>query len=499
MSAAERRPKNLLLILTDQFRFDAMGCASNPVVQTPNLDRLAAEGVRFTEAYTEVPVCVPARAGLVSGQYPYRLGTYDNNGVSLEDQPTLPRLLRAQGHATMAIGKMHFFPRRSHLGFDRMELSEGLVGHPWDDDYALFMQDQGYPVRREMHGPGHPNVDGSSIHSTYYKPGTLPYPEEVSATAWVADRTRQFVQANRDRPFFCFSSFIKPHPPLLPPEPYDRLYDPSLVDLPPDWNDIRRSDPLLIAQSHFKGVIAPGEDDVRLMRSHYYGLVSHVDYQIGRIIDMLEETGLRQDTVVLFTSDHGELLGDHGHWGKRSFYEGSAKVPLLVSWPGHFAEGHTCNRLVGLTDILPTLVELVGGEIPDIVSGRSLIPLLNDPDAPWDGELFGVYGGFRGVVQVDDPRISASFMMRWGGWKYIYHVNGGHEQLFDLRDDPHELNNVAESRSHLCDAARFRLARHLFRENLGDYVNGDELLKLPYEAEFREVVIPPRGEKDVPV
>lgn len=497
MSAAEKRPKNLLLILTDQFRFDAMGCAGNPVVQTPNLDRLAAEGVRFTEAYTEVPVCVAARAGLMSGQYPYRLGTYDNNGVSLEDQPTIPRLLRSQGVATMAVGKMHFFPRRGHLGFDRMELSEGLVGHPWDDDYALFMQAQGYPVRREMHGPGHPNVDGSSVFSTYYKPGTLPYPEEVSATAWVADRTRDFVKANRDRPFFCFSSFIKPHPPLLPPEPYDRMYDPSSVDLPPAWNDIRCSDPLLVAQSRFKGVIDPSEDDVRSMRSHYYGLVSHVDYQIGRIIDMLDETGLRQDTFILFSSDHGELLGDHGHWGKRSFYEGSAKIPFVVSWPGHFAEGQTCDKLVGLTDILPTMVELAGGRPPEVVTGRSLIPLLEDPDAPWDEEFFGVYGGFRGIVQIDDPGISTSFMARWDRWKYIYHVNGGREQLFNLEEDPQEVNNVASARPHLCNAARSRLVRHLVDQNLGDFVSDRELLKLPYQDEFREVIIPPREGKGV--
>ena len=482
---------NILFIMTDQFRFDAMGCAGNPIVQTPNLDRLAADGLRFTEAYTEVPVCVPARAGLITGQYPYRLGTFDNNPVSVESHPTLPRLLRSLGFVTMGVGKMHFFPRRAHLGFDHLELSEGLVGHLWDDDYARFMQGKGYVVRREMHGPGHPHVDGSSIHSTYYTPGTLPYPDDVSATAWVADRTRDFIQANRDRPFFCFSSFIKPHPPLRPAEPYDRLYDPAVVDLPTARSATSGLDPLLEAQSRFKGVINPTESDVRAMRSHYYGLVTQVDHHIGRIMDALDESNLRNDTVVVFTSDHGELLGDHGHWGKRSFYEGSAKIPLLVSWPGVVPPGVRCNRLVGLTDLLPTLVELAGGQVPESVSGRSLTPLLSDVDAPWDNTRFGVYGGFRGVVEMDDPRISMSFMMRWNEWKYIYQVNGGTQQLFDLANDPHEVVNVASQRPHLCATARHHLAGHLATENLGDYVVGGELLALPYQAEFQEVVIPP--------
>ena len=482
---------NFLVILTDQFRFDAMGCSGNPVVQTPNLDRLAADGIRFTEAYTEVPVCVPARAGLMTGQYPYRLGTFDNHPVSVENQPTLPRLLRSLGFATMGVGKMHFFPRRAHLGFDRMELSEGLVGHVWDDDYACFMQAKGYAVRREMHGPGHPHVDGSSIHSTYYKPGTLPYPDAVSATAWVADRTCDFIEANRDRPFFCFSSFIKPHPPLLPAEPYDRLYDPATVDMPATGNGSTGRDPLLVAQSRFKGVIDPQEADVRAMRSHYYGLVTQVDHHIGRILNALDANGLREDTVVVFTSDHGELLGDHGYWGKRSFYEGSVKIPLLFRGPGVAPRGGTCNRVVGLTDILPTLVDLAGGDVPEAVSGRSLTPLLGDPEAPWHNSRFGVYGGFRGVVEIDDPRISASFMMRWDNWKYVYHVNGGTQELFDLAGDPHEVVNAARQRPHLCATARHLLAQHLATEALSDYVIDGELLSLPYQAEFQEVVIPP--------
>lgn len=396
MAAAQHQPLNVLLLLADQFRYDALGCAWNPVVRTPSLDRLAEDGVRFTQAYTEVPVRIAARAGLMTGQYPHRLGTMDNNGVLLDDQPTLPRLLRDRGAATIAVGKMHFFPCRNHLGFDRMLLSEGLVGHPWDDDYASFMASKGYPVLREMHGPGHPAVDGSSVYSTYYKPGTLPYPEEVSATAWVADRTNEFIGANQDRPFFCFSSFIKPHPPLLPPKPYDELYDPDTVDMPPGWDTIDPFDPLLAAQSRFKGVIDPTESDVRRMRSHYYGLVGHVDHHIGSILDMLDRTGLREQTVVVFSADHGELLGDHGLWGKRTFHEGAAKVPLRVSCPGRFAGGRTCDDVAGLTDILPTLVELAGGTIPPVVSGRSFVPLLEDTGTPWERTLFGAYGGFRG-------------------------------------------------------------------------------------------------------
>lgn len=488
MAETGPRSLNILLLLADQFRHDTLGCAGHPVVRTPNLDRLAQEGVRFTQAYTETPVCVAARSALITGQYGHRLGNIDNDAVSVEDRPTLPRLLRGLGRATMAVGKMHFFPRRAHLGFDRMLLGEGLVGHPWDDDYALFMGQHGYPILREMHGPGHPYVDGSG---TYYRPGTLPYPEEVSATAWAGDRTIEFIEANRDRPFFCFTSFIKPHPPFLPPAPYDRLYDPGAVDLPPGDGTPDAFDPLLAAQSRFKGIVAPTEDEVRHVRSHYYGLVSQIDHHVGRILDALERTGLRERTVVLFSADHGELLGDHGHWGKRSFYEGSAKVPFLISCPGQFPPGRTVDKLVGLTDILPTLVELAGGTAPPEVSGRSIVPLLEDPDAPWREVLFGEYGGFKGIAQLEDRRISTRFMVRWERWKYIYFVNGGREQLFDLQEDPAECCNLVDSRPQLCAVAKRELTRHLTREGFNTYASGDALLELPYRDAFEAIYLEP--------
>lgn len=495
MTTAPAEPLNFLLILADQFRFDALGCAGNSVVQTPNLDRLAEDGVRFTEAYTDVPVCVAARAALMTGQHPHRLGTIDNNAASLEGQPTLAGLLRDQGRATMAIGKMHFFPRRNHLGFDRMMLAEGLVGHPWDDDYALFMRSKGYPVLREMHGPGHPAVDGSSMYSAYYTPGTLPYPEEVSATAWVTDRTVEFIQANHDRPFFCFSSFIKPHPPFLPPAPYDTMYDPADIELPIGWDDPDRFDPLLDAQTRFKLAARPTEAEARRIWSHYYGLISHIDHHVGRMLDELEQQGLRERTLVVFSSDHGELLGDHGHWGKRSFYEGAAKIPFIMNCPARIPAGQTIDTPISLADILPTFVELAGGSVPDVVSGQSLMPLLANPEAEWRTILFGEYGGYQGIVQMDDRRISTRFMVRWDHWKYIYYVNGGREQLFNLERDPQEHYNLASEHPEVCQQAKHQLTEHIRREQFDRYLENDQLLHLPFQEHFDEVVLEPRPDQ----
>lgn len=266
----------------------------------------------------------------------------------------------------------------------------------------------------------------------------------------------------RNRSFFRFSSFIKPHPPLLllPPKPYDELYGPATVDLPSGWDKVDPFGPLWDAQSRSKGIINPAESDVRRFRSHYYGLVSH--------------------TVVVFSADHGELLDDHGHWDKRSFDEGAAKVPPPPSCPPRLPAGRICDKLVGLTDILPNSTKVGKGTTPPVVSGRSLVPLLEDDGAPWDRALFGTYGGFRGIVQMDDWRISASFMVRWQEWKYVYDVNVGRGQPFDLQEEPRELHNVAQDQTS-----------HLVSGNFEACVDSNALLELLFQAEFQEVVVQP--------
>jgi arylsulfatase len=488
----DNQPLNVLLILTDQLRHDALGCAGNPVVETPNLDRLAEQGIRFTNAYTDVPVCMAARAALMTGQQGHRINALDNNVGSMEDRPTVAGTLRDGGYSTFAVGKMHTRPLRSSLGFDRVMLSEGQVAHLWDDDYALFLHAHGYPHEREPHGVGNPGAAGPGL---YYKPETLARPEEHTTTAWTADRTIDYLELNRDRRFFCYTSFVKPHPPFHPPIPYDRHYDPANVDLPIGWGmPVDDTDPALDAQDRFKIGAGKTEAEIRQIRASYYGLVTQIDHHVGRILDTLERLGLRDRTVVIFSSDHGELLGDHGHWGKRCFYDSSAKVPFIVSCPGRFEIGRVDRRLVSLADVFPTLADLAHVPTPPGLSGSSIVPLLLDPSAPGKDWQLAEFTGFVGIIDTPDRRMLARFMVRWGDWKYNYFANGGREQLFNLREDPNELRSVASEQPKLCADVRTHMAGYFRQEEATAFLDSDgsTLLHLPFQGYFHEVLPTPR-------
>ncbi|MAG34966.1 MAG: hypothetical protein CL878_01750 [Dehalococcoidia bacterium] len=463
---SEERP-NILLLMCDQLRADSLAYAGHPLVQTPNIDRLAASGVQFTRAYTESPVCVPARINALTGLHSWQVGISDNGPSPDHTVPTLGTLLTEQGYFTQAIGKMHFRPARNHRGFQRMWLSEEIPTYRADDEFLQYLQDQGYGHVKEPHG---------QRHELYYQPQVSVLPEEHHTTAWTADRTVDFIAQNRNRPFFCFTSFIKPHPPWDPPRPYASMYDPAAMPLPARHpSDREPADTHLLVQNHGKGVDNPDDDLVRLIRARYYGLISHIDRNVGKIIAALEEHGLAERTLIVFISDHGELLGDHYAWGKRSFYEGSARVPFLVSWPGHLPAGETCGHLVSGCNLLPTFLTAAGAAdaVPSNVTSQDLLHLCEDTATTGREVLIGQFASGRQM----------KLMLRWDDWKYCYFANGGRQQLFNLRDDPHELTDQAGNHSELCTDAGDRLVQH-FREGgnsgaLDD--SGDELLAYPFE------------------
>ena len=461
---------NFLLLMTDQQRFDTLGCTGNEIINTPNIDNLAKNGVNFINAYTQAPACVPARQNLMTGRHAHDFPLMTNNGTFPDREvPTLPSLLRNQGYHTQAIGKMHFKPSRNHMGFDRMELSEENPDFRQDDEYLLFLKDQGYGDVEEPFG---------KRHKYHYDPQVAPVPEEYHVTTWAADRTIEFLKNNRNRPFFCFTGFHKPHPAWAPPKPYHEIYDPDKLPLPDrSKSDREPLDDLLISENISKRMRDPSDKKIRRVKSRYYGMITHIDEKIGQIVGTLERYCLRKNTVLIFTSDHGELLGDHYAWGKRCFYEGASHVPFIASWPGMWPENEERDQLISLYDILPTILTLAGENIPNKLAGADLAPVIKDNTSSWRDQLYGEWGRGR----------KAKYMVRWDDWKYVFLVNGGREQLFNLREDPEELRNLASKKPDVCDTCKGKLARFFLKEGYNDALDGNNLLELEYEQlEFRE-------------
>ncbi len=454
---------NVLLIMCDQLRADVLGCYGNPLVKTPHIDRLAEQGVCFDRAYSETPVCMPARHGLLSGLHPFQLGLVENGPLSTEITHPLPEMIRRQGYATLAIGKMHFCPPRRHYGFDRMMLSEEMSGHIQDDDFLQFLQARGFGHVSQPHGM-------RSDH--YYVPQISPLPEEFHTTAWTGAQTCEAIRKNRNRPFFIFTSFIKPHPPFDPCEPYNTLYPPEQIPLPIRAESERATDDYLIdVQNDYKvnGIDRVTSVQEARIRAAYYGSVTQIDVQIGNILRTLEKCDLVEDTLILFTSDHGEMLGDHYAYGKRTFYEASARIPLIVSQPGILPMGKRREQLAILEDIYATLLIASGSEVPPASCGVDLRQAISNSSTPLRDEIFGEIG--RGPA--------AKMMLRWGDFKYVYHVNGGAETLFHLGDDPDELQNIATDHQDLCAYAKRRMERHYNDYSFTEVLEGAELLRLP--------------------
>ena len=418
---------NILLLFVDQMRYDAMRCAGNAVIQTPALDRLAREGTHFTHGVTPVPVCIAARHTLLTGQRCATHGRFANNVPNPEPNLYyLPQLLGLAGYRTHAIGKMHFKPPRRHFGFQRMELMEEIPVYREQDEYLMYLRDVGYGHIRQVHGVR---------NLLYHQPQVSVIPEEHHGSTWVADRTVEFLHANRHEPFFCMASWIAPHLPWNAPEPFASMYPVDTVDPAHHWDQPRDTLPPMMrsakvtSDTEFASV-----EHLRRIRALYYGNVSLIDKGVGRILDALDDLGLAENTLVAFTSDHGDLLGDHGAFQKSKPYEASVRVPFLLRLLGTFDAGRTSDERASLVDLMPTFLDVAGVAYPG--------------SQPMQGEsLAGQSGG--GFARPRDEFVieHGGGRTRWlsllrGPWKYNYYFQGGWEELFHLKDDPQEMNNL---------------------------------------------------------
>ncbi|HEV2126337.1 MAG TPA: sulfatase-like hydrolase/transferase [Chloroflexota bacterium] len=469
MNRSPRRP-NFLFIFADQLRPDALGALGTLApLRTPTMDEIASGGVRFAHSYTPNPVCVPAREAVITGLWAHRFGCMENGGPRPgADVPTFPRLLHEIGYVTFSAGKQHFNPVRDARGYGRMELSEGQPAYRQDDDYLLTLLQGGY---------GHVTEPGGRRGSAYYLPQESPLPDELHITQWTAQRAAAFIRANRNRPFFCTAAFFKPHPPFDPPRSYWDRYPPESVSMSPSGGDDgSAADQYLAVQNHKKSMDAPDEIRVRAVRSAYFALVEQIDDAIGSLVQTLRDCGVLDNTVIIISADHGELLGDHQAWGKRSFYEPSVGVPLIVHWPDGLPGGLVRETPVSTIDLFPTIVAMAGQSVPRPVDGLNLLPLARDGTALDRRGVSAEYGSGRAF----------KLMWRWRDgaheWKYVWLANGGREQLFDLSTDPYEVHNLAALDRVRCQQAHEALVDWCKATAFSDATAGDfGLVSYPFE------------------
>ncbi|HEV3382101.1 MAG TPA: sulfatase-like hydrolase/transferase [Trebonia sp.] len=422
------RQPNVLLVTADHWPGSLLGIAGRPVL-TPTLDYLARLGTRFPRAYSESPVCIPARRSLMTGTSPRTHG--DRQFLPAAPMPSLPTLaqtFRDAGYQTNAVGKLHVYPQRDRIGFDDVVLME--EGRPQlgaVDDYEMYLADQGLAGQQYAHG--------LSNNDYQYRPWHLA--ESLHPTNWASQQMARVIK-RRDptRPAFWYLSYSSPHPPLAPLQAYLDLYRDRDIDVPlmGDW-----AKPAEEAPYALRGIRQQwpemSSQELADTRKAFYALCTHIDHQLRIVIGTLREEELLDNTIILFTSDHGDMLGDHNLWAKRLFYESSARVPMILlgaAGDGRVAAGKADNRLVGLADVMPTLLELAGVPVPEDVEGLSMV------GSAERRMLYGEFGvGSDATRMITDSR-----------HKLIYYAAGNHRQLFDLARDPNELTDLANSAEH---------------------------------------------------
>lgn len=479
----EKRP-NILLIMTDQLRGDCMGFAGHPDVKTPYLDTLASRGVSFDHAYSACPSCIAARAGLHTGMEPAhhkRVGYMD--GISWDYPYTMAGELSKAGYYTQCVGKMHVHPLRNYLGYHNVELHDGYLhaarygNVPYEenqkvaDDYFFWLQ-------KEL-GAGTDVTDtGLECNSWVARPWI--YPEKYHPTNWVTDRSIDFLRRkDPTKPFFLTASYLRPHPPFDAPQYYFDLYQDKMLT-PPHVGDWEDSCYLQQNGRVFDSKCGPSDPElIRQAQIGYYACITHLDHQIGRLIQALVEYNLYDNTLILFTSDHGEELMDHHCFRKSRPYEGSCRIPMIISGnqkllPG-IRQGSVCHSLVELRDVMPTLLDFVNAPIPEEVDGQSMLPMIRDPKERIRLWLHGEhsYGDFSNHWIVTEKD------------KYIWHSTTGQEQYFILADDPYELTDKIHEDKY---RERIEELRSILIEELMDrpegFVRDGQLIPGVYYPEY---------------
>jgi arylsulfatase A-like enzyme len=476
---------NLLFLYTDEQAIDTLAAYGNHQIEMPNLNKLSDECTVFEQAYVTQPVCTPSRSSLLTGLYPHANGCIENNIPLKADTPCFPELLNDKEYKTAHFGKWH-------LG------DEIFKQHGFDEWVSI--EDSYFP----FYSKGHDKNQKSNYHDFLTKNGFRPsrgswfrrgetarFPEEFSKPAFLANESIRFIENNRDKPFALFVNFLEPHMPFFGPR--DDQYDPKDIPLPSNFNhNLNEMNPFKTRffadkykESGFNGIDLSSEDGWKRLRANYWGLCSLVDTYIGKIIDKLKECYLYDDTIIVFTSDHGDMMGAHGLLAKCVMFEEAVRVPFFVKLNGQ-KNGHKVKGPVSQIDIIPTLLDAMNKNIPEHLQGKSLKALVeNGGLVPADNDVFIEWTGIEGTVggyaipekfkkTVPDREILYKYLgaetrtiITQENWKYNYSPLG-EDELYDLNKDSNELNNLAFELSHQKRIIKLREKINIWREETTD-------------------------------
>lgn len=444
--SGDLRPANVLLIMSDQHMPAAMGAAGNTVVKTPNLDAFAKTGVMFDCVYCADPVCTPSRASLLTGLHVHHHHTPSNKTPWPFENKTLAHYLGRAGYMTALIGKMHFVDGQTH-GFDvNMQFND------WYQQLGPKTRVVAEEILEPNSGSGLPQIDALWENGDPWtghitrddregyvlvgRPSELD--EQDHFESYVARESIRFLKVHgKEQPFFLCSSFLKPHNPFTPAVRFANMYHSHEMKLPETWGKVDlTTQPKYVRQAIITGGAAPEVLDIGGAQKRvaaYYGCVTQMDDCTGKLLKALEELELERDTIVVYTSDHGDMLGNRGMWEKNFFYEQSVRVPLIVRVPGVTQAGARCASPISQVQMVATLLQLCGIEIPGGLDGRSFVPCLRNPSTFIPQDILAEREMFS-------PR--AGYMLRSGDLKYCYSVHDMPE-LYDLKNDPEEMKNLA--------------------------------------------------------
>lgn len=441
---------NLLFILSDQHAQRVAGCYGDPAADTPNLDRLAQRGVVFDNCYTPAPICTPARMSMLTGRHPSRQQCWTNEDMLASDLPTWPHALGAAGYEPTLIGRLHSLGPDQHHGYAHREIGDHSPNWPGVPRHSMG-------VLEETNNPNRVSIDRSGPGQSAYE--LLDHDVMEASLAWLNGITARRASGD-NAPFALSVGFMLPHAPYVAtPDDYarfnGRVPPPRLA--PPATGT---EHPWLAWWRRIRNIEEVPDRDTLRARTAYYALTSRLDALVGRILDCLEATGLDENTLVVYASDHGDQIGERGLWWKHTFYDCSAKVPLILSWPGRLPEGERRSQIVNLVDVTQTILEALSAPALPNADGRSFLRVAQDAKAPWIDSTVSEYctdpvPDWTGGMTVQQR------MLREGRWKLIYY-HGYAPQLFDLATDPDELHDLAMSDAHA--SVRDRLLQRLLAD-----------------------------------
>jgi len=459
-----RRPRNILFLMCDQHNPDVLGRYGDRAAITPSLDALAASGTSFRQTYCQNPVCVPARNAILLSRYSHSMGVQTNGQSTPRDLLSLPQYLRAQGFTTGCFGKLHVLGRND-LDWDVVERAKKV--------------DSAEPPA---------SAAGTQAAADYVAPKSYfgapwPFPETETAEWFAKEHAIAFLKANRERPWFIECSMNKPHPPFTPPQRYWDVIDRSKLTIPSypadDLDDVH---PRLPATMVKAGLDHLTDEQALDGMQGYYGNLAFADAMIGEVLKTLDALGLREDTLIVYTADHGEMLRHHNLWKKQCFFDQAVRVPLILSWPGAIAAGRESQAMIEHIDLFPTLVEMLGLEVPEGLQGESFVPVITG--AKKQGRAY-----VRSEFYVKEKGAFRPTLMQFDGrYKFIDNGPDVAPELYDRQEDPREITNIQARPDQ-----RERVER--LTNELRQGMNDDVVAPLPPESAKKKPVSAAKGAK----